>query len=414
MAIYDFFLSRNGAPVTRETYAGHKGRLFYDDATGEIRLSDGSTPGGFPIPITLATPTTAGGVKLGPGVELNSEQQIVIDPTGLDFSFGDFESLIGTYPEGHPKAGDDYAILKTSNPNEDAVFASNGTGSIKVVGEFEIYKPINGLSGALSDQPFFKVQTDGQIKILVPTPDPLEGAVEIVGSASGGSISPAVPGVMLHVTGNQDSFASIYADGIGGHGAFVGRRYNGTAENPTPVLNGQTISRFVAAGYTDAGFPAAGPGSIQIDAIEDYVDNKRGAEIKFLTAPLGGTVRTVVARINNQEGVVATKFTGPLTGNADTATTATNLAAGTNILAGTLSVDPDNIVKSSAQIQTFTLAGLTTNHKIVITSGTAVGYGLFISAAWASAVDTLSIEFQNFSNNDVNVTAKDIQYFAWV
>jgi hypothetical protein len=70
MAIYDFFLSRNGAPVTAETYVGHVGRLFYDDANGVIRISDGTTPGGSPIPITLATSTIAGGVKLGPGVEL--------------------------------------------------------------------------------------------------------------------------------------------------------------------------------------------------------------------------------------------------------------------------------------------------------------------------------------------------------
>ena len=416
MAIYDFFLSRNSSPViTAETYIGHRGRLFYDDETGELRISDGETPGGFPIPITLASTTTAGSVKLGPGVVLNTEGQIIIDSTGLDFSFGDFESLIGTYPAEHPREGDDFAILKTRNDNQDAVFASNGTGSIKVVGEFEIYKPDNGLTDALLEKPFFKVQTDGQIKIMVPTPDPLEGAVEIIGSESGGSISPAVAGVMLHVTGNQDSFASIYADGIGGHGAFVGRRYNGTAEDPTPVLSGQTISRFVAAGYTDTGFPSAGPGSIQIDAIEDYVDGKQGAEIKFLTAPLGGTVRTVVARINNQEGVVATKFTGPLEGNADTATTATNLAAASDILAGTVSIDPALVSRTSAAVQTFTLTGLTTDHKIVVTPGTALGYGIVIAAAWASAANTLSVEFHNYTGNqDINLPAKDLQYFAWI
>lgn len=416
MAVYDFFLSRNASPViTAENYIGHLGRLFYDDTTGELRISDGVTPGGLPIPITLASTTTAGSVKLGPGVVLNTEGQIIIDSTGLDFSFGDFESLVGTYPAEHPQEGEDFAILKTRNDDQDAVFASNGIGTIKVVGEFEIYKPDNGINGALSERSVFKVRTDGQVRILVPNPDPFEGAMEIIGSDTGGSLPPAVEGVMLKVTGNIDSIASIYVDAIGGNSAFVGRRYNGTAEEPTSVLNGETITRLAAAGYAADGFPFFGPGSIDIDAIEDFTNAGTGVEIKFRTAALGQTVRETVARINNQEGVAAIKFTGPLEGNADTSTTATNLAAASNILTGILSVDPVLVPRTSAAVQTFTLTGLTTDHKIVVTPGTALDYGIVIAAAWVSAADTLSIEFHNYTGNkDINLPATDLQYFAWV
>ena len=90
MAIYDFFLSRNGAASTPANYVGHAGRLFYESTTGEIRISDGTTAGGLPIPITLATETTSGGVKLGPGVTTNAQGQIIIDSEGLDFNFGNF------------------------------------------------------------------------------------------------------------------------------------------------------------------------------------------------------------------------------------------------------------------------------------------------------------------------------------
>jgi hypothetical protein len=104
-------------------------------------------------------------------------------------------------------------------------------------------------------------------------------------------------------------------------------------------------------------------------------------------------------------------FIGNLTG---TATTATNLAAATSILAGTLTIDPANINKTSASTQTFTLTGLTTSHKIVITAGTALTYGVSIVSAWASALNTLSITFHNYTGGGINLGSTDIQYFAWV
>jgi hypothetical protein len=109
--------------------------------------------------------------------------------------------------------------------------------------------------------------------------------------------------------------------------------------------------------------------------------------------------------------VTAGNVIGNLTG---TATTATNLAAATGILAGTLTIDPANINKTSSSTQTFTLTGLTTSHNVVITSGTALTYGVVIAAAWASALNTISIEFQNYTGGGVDLGSINIQYFAWV
>jgi hypothetical protein len=292
------------------TYLGTKGELFYIEATGEFRICDAVTPGGKPIPLAVASQTVSGTIKLGPGVITNSEGQIIIDSAGLEFSFGDFEAQVGTYPETHPKEGEDYALLSSINANQDIVVASNGTGSIKSIGQFEIYTPENGPNLSLLSPPVFLVQNDGQVKIRVPVVDPLEGAVEIIGSATGASQSPAVEGVMLHITGNKDAFAaSIYVDGVGGSGSFVGRRYNGDAIEPTPVLNGETITRWAASGYSTTGFPSLGPAAVQIDAIEDFVGTSTGTQIKFFTAALGTNNRVVVATIDNQDGVSATKFT---------------------------------------------------------------------------------------------------------
>jgi hypothetical protein len=127
------------------------------------------------------------------------------------------------------------------------------------------------------------------------------------------------------------------------------------------------------------------------------------------------TSGTVSATGNITGGnVAAATFTGNLTGTATTATTATNLTAATSILAGTLTIDPANINKTSASTQTFTLTGLTTSHKIVITAGTALTYGVSIVSAWASDADTLSITFHNYTGGGINLGSTDIQYFAWV
>jgi hypothetical protein len=90
------------------------------------------------LQIIVATNTDLGGVKLGPGVTVNDQDQIIIDSTGLDFSFGDFAATVGTYT-----SNTEYAILKAINDDEDVVIASNGIGSINVVGQFHVH-PTNG------------------------------------------------------------------------------------------------------------------------------------------------------------------------------------------------------------------------------------------------------------------------------
>jgi len=103
-------------------------------------------------------------------------------------------------------------------------------------------------------------------------------------------------------------------------------------------------------------------------------------------------------------------FYGPLSG---TATTATNLAAATSILAGSLSITPGLVGKQAVSTQTFTLTGLTTSHKILVTCGTDLSYGVFITASYASAANTVSIQFTNVSGAQTP-PALTLHYFAWV
>jgi hypothetical protein len=429
----DLWASR-AKKVDPATYVGQQNRLWYNPVTNSIFVSDGVTPGGAPVAlatganivanivtvnsvtstsgnveitgnlvitgdISPATETKIGGIKAGPGANVSNDGTLTIDTAGLPLSFGDFTANLN--------------VLTLVNEDQDMVLATMGNAEVQLVGDIGFYTP-NGLPPDLSNR-YFSASRDGQIKIIVPSTDPLGGAVEIVGSTSGETVIPAVAGVMLHVTGNNNEFATIYNDGVNNFSNYIGRRYNGTAASPTQVKAGNVICRFSGTGYGTTVFPAGAAASVSIVALEDFTDTQQGAQLQFLTAPVGSLTRQLVANIDVANGVSATKFTGNLIGNVTgTATTATNLAAATGILAGAISVDPVSVSGDTSSTQTFTLTGLTTNHKVVITAGTAFNSGLIIQAAWASADNTISIEFRNTTNQAINAGIKTIQYFAWI
>jgi hypothetical protein len=300
------------------TYVGTAGTLFYDEANGALRISNGITPGGSLISYPVASTTQLGGIKLGPGIELNSQGQIIIDSEGLDFSFGDFEAITGFYSDSTA-----YALLSSINADEDIVIASNGAGSVKAVGQFDIYKTNGSVTASLEDyEPFFRVKDDGQVRMLVPAEDPIEGAVEIIGSASGSYIPPGQAGAMLQITGNPELPARVYLDGNAEYASFVARRFNGTVAAPTAVLANQDVFRINATAATSSGMGGVALGQIRITALENQTTTAQGSKIVFTVTPIGSaaTSRVDVATISVADGMSATKFTGPLIGNASTVT----------------------------------------------------------------------------------------------
>lgn len=405
--------------VDAPTYVGEEGILFYNFANGVIRLSDGTTPGGVPIPYTIASNTTVGGIKAGPGANIAVDGTLTIDTAGLPLSIGNLEFIDTT--------------ITTLNPNVDLGLYTNGTGNINLVGAVNFYKPDGPISNR---RPFFQAKSDGQLTVLVPAEDSLSGGVEIVGSASGNIINPGQPGAMLHLTGNPNIATRFYIDGNGEYGAIVGRRWNGNVAAPTQVLAGQDVLRINSTAATNLNGGNVGNvamAQMRFTALENQTSTAQGSSITFTVTPIGSaaSARVDVANVTVANGITATKFTtagnitagnvsattftGNLVGNVTgTVGTATNLTAATSILAGSLTIDPANINKTSSSTQTFTLTGLTTSHKIVITSGTALTYGVVIVAAWASALNTLSIEFQNYTGGGVDLGSTNIQYFAWV
>jgi hypothetical protein len=383
MAIYDLFLSRNSAPVTLSNYVGHSGRLFYDSSNGVMRLSDGVTPGGIPIPITLATDTIAGGVKLGPGVVLNPQGQIIIDSTGLDFNFGDF---VATTELDAPFG----ATLSSANEDQDINIVSNGTGTVNVVGEFGVFKTDGTLSEILAIPPIFSVSSEGQVQMLVPEANFLEGAVTIVGSTTGLFLPPVNSGVMLHITGQYGVPgvpSRVYNDSQNAFSAFVARRYNGTVASPTAVLADEEIMRISGTAHNGTVLPGTGNQRFVFKALGNQTLTNQGGSIEVWTTPQNTTTIAKVATFDNADGITATKFKGPLTGNvtgnltgnADTVTNGV-YTAGDQTIGGTKTFS--NKITGSISGNADGTAGVATTVTLVATNSTAATHYLtFVDSA---------------------------------
>ena len=361
MAIYDFFLSRNNAVSNTANYVGHKGRLFYDSSTGVIKLSDGVTPGGVFIPYNIATETTVGGIKAGPGANVSVDGTLTIDTTGLPLSFGDFIANVN--------------ILTMASVNQDMVLATSGTAEVQLVGNIGFYRP-NGLPPQ-EDHRYFRATDDGQITILVPAADPAAGAVKIVGSASGQASPPINSGVMLHVTGNNNEASRIYNDGIDAFAAFVGRRINGTVASPTAVQAGDEIIRISSTGHNGTAVPGSGSARIVYQAIENYTPTATGSNISFWTTTVGSNVLAKVATVDSASGITTTKATiqGNLTVNGNivgNAVTTTAIIGTGNI--GTLNVSGVTTLDSAVVVTTANVK-ISANITYDITSGHATSNG---------------------------------------
>ena len=398
-SLQQLFTSRK--PYNASTFIAGKGKVFYDEISGALRIGDGVTPGGSLISYPVASPIQIGGIKLGPGVVLNSDDQIIIDSTGLDFSFGDLASTIETYTDLT-----DYAVLKTINDDEDLVLASNGAGGIHIVGEFRVHATNGGLTATLESTPAFEIKADGQVTMLVPALDSTEGAVNIVGSATGLFLPPVNTGVMLHITGQYDTPAipsRLYNDAQGSFAAFVARRYNGTVASPTAVLADEELMRISGTAHNGTTIPGTGNQRIVYKALGNQTLTNQGGYIELWTTPLNSTTIAKVATINNVDGITATKFTGPLTGNvtgtATTATYAQSFNTGTLVSTAVLATTATNAAfaysfNTGTLVSTAVLATTATNAAFAYSFNTGTLVANAVSAQSATTAGTVTTAAQ--------------------
>ncbi len=251
------------------TWVGDYGTIFYNEATGTLRISDGETPGGNPL--TLVS-------------------------SDFEFTFGDF---VASTPE------DGSASLSSLQDNQDINIYSNGTGAVNLIGEVNVFAP----DGSIYErEPIFRVSNDGQVRMLVPDADEVAGAIEIVGGLDGVFQPPVNPGVMLHITGIAGTPgvpSRLYNDSQNAFSAFVARRYNGTAASPTAVLNGEEIMRISGTAHNGTSIPGTGNNRIVFKALGNQTLTNQGGTIELWATPQNTTTLAKVAVVDNASGITA-------------------------------------------------------------------------------------------------------------
>jgi hypothetical protein len=284
------------------TYDQNTKKFFFDTVkSGEgIRLYQNNV-----LALLPATTNTLGGIKLGPGVELNGSDQLVIDPTGLDFSFGDFYAYVANGAGDAPAA-----YLSSINVNQDIVIQSNGTGQIDIIGRFGIY-PVDGPLNARD--PVFAVNDDGDVSattlnIVNKSDLGLVAPLNVTINEQGLTRAPAiVTGSVAQFTGRDNRAPLIVLDSYGFDstrnitgGEFTFRTGRGTNQTPSPILSGDIIGNVTAAGWASGnGYGGVGVGGIRIIADENFTSTTRGSRVEIYTTPKGTITPTRIVTIDD-------------------------------------------------------------------------------------------------------------------
>lgn len=72
--------------VTMDEFVGDVGTIFYDEDTGEMRISNGENPGGTVVTtLPIASNVILGGIRIGNGLTIDSNGLVAV--TGVS-SFG--------------------------------------------------------------------------------------------------------------------------------------------------------------------------------------------------------------------------------------------------------------------------------------------------------------------------------------
>jgi hypothetical protein len=345
------------------TWVGDYGTIFYNEATGALRISDGTTPGGNPLTLIASD---------------------------FQFTFGDF---VATTP------ADGSASLSSVNINQDINIYSNGTGAVNVIGEFNVFNPDGDI---YSRNSIFRVSNDGQVRMLVPDADAIAGAIEIIGGLDGIYQPPVNTGVMLHITGIAGTPgipSRIYNDAQGAYSGWVARRYNGTAASPTKVLANDEIARFVANAYTGGGWKATGAGRLSIYANENQENTAQGGRLEMWACPNGSTTQNKIIVVDVANGITAAAgyFRYDIaTGNStvtQSAGAAKNIGVTCNGRTGQITTNNASIAKGSSV--TFTV----TNSFV-----TAVTDTVILNIQSGATVDSYAITVSRVQVGSFNIT----------
>lgn len=427
--------------------------------------------------IPVATDTKIGGVRAGPGANIGNTGLLTIDTAGLPLSFGNFtannniltlvnvdeDMILETSGNAEIQLIGNVGFYKSNgggvpDPSARFLFASND-------GQLTIFVPVEDpIAGGMeiigsATGNFIAPGAPGTMLHLTGNPnvscrlyqDSLGSYSSFVGRRyNGNTASPTqvladedvlrfnataatdagmgnVAMAQISITALEDQTTTAQGSSITFTVTPIGSPASSRVDVATiTVANGVTATKFTTAGTVTATGNITGgnlsgtliTGTLATAAQPNVTSVGTLTSLTVTGNVSGGNLITggLISATGNITGgnVAGTTFTGNVVGNVTgTATTATNLTAATSILAGSININPTAIGKNTTSTQTFTLTGLTTSHKVIVMPQADFSYGLSILAAYPSALNTLSVQFQE-QGGGVDPPAFNLAYFAWV
>ena len=348
------------------TYVGEKGRLFYNELTGALRLSDGVTAGGQPIGVDANLVTAASIVPdvdnvHGLGTELLRWEHLHLGDGGIYFdgsgyptpqtvpylpgaqihniipavdngvNLGDPTHRFGNVYLGYRGL---YLADSVTDQNINITVNSgtlflNGVENLRLgnlaIRDTTLTSSTNNLDisiGATDDTGFFYVKRKAQFDNIT------FGATQAMVSfnASGGAEPLTIfPDTVMQTTGRPNKNSRIIQRSYGSSGEVGGdNAYSvwasyvarGNVANPSAVKANDILSRLSSNGYGTTTWGAGGT-RIESVALENFTDSAKGSKINFWTTPVGSIVSQQVASIT-ATGISANSITFTTDGSVQT------------------------------------------------------------------------------------------------
>lgn len=349
MAIQKVFSSLS-KKANISTYVGEAGRLFYDTQNGQLRLSNGTTPGGVAVSISANVVVSESLVPEADnvysiGTESLRWNHIHLGSGGAYFNTATPQTvpyLPGAISSSLIPTTDNGASLGNSNHRwanaylgtrglylTDSVtdqniniIATNGTlylngaqnlavGNLTII-DTTLTSKTNNLDisiGATDDTGVFYVKRKAQFDNTAF--GPTEPMVSL--NASGGADPTTIfPDTVLQSVGRPNKNSRFIQRSYGSTGTVGGdNSYSvwgsyaarGNVSNPSAIKANDILSRISSNGYGTSTWNSGGT-RIESVAEENFTDSAKGSRINFWTTPTGSIVSQLVASVNSV-GLVA-------------------------------------------------------------------------------------------------------------
>jgi hypothetical protein len=346
MSIKKIWGTRTGA--NDETYIGNKGTLFYNETDGELRLSNGVTPGGVAISVRAdlivaqrLTPGLDNNNAYGLGDETKRWWDLHIGDGGVHYN-GFADPQIVPYIPGEqvddiiPTLDNDidlgdpthrfanlylgYQGLFLADETTDAninITVDSGTLYIDgaenlrlgnlAIRDTTLTSANNTLDisiGDAGDTGFFYVKRKAQIDNTT-----FSSTQAMLGINASGVEEPATifPDTLVQAVGRPNKNSRVVQRSYGSTGVVGGDNAyavwasyaaRGSVTAPAALKANDILARLSANGYGTTTWGSGGA-RIEFVALEDFTDLAKGTKINFWTTPAGQIASQTVASINS-------------------------------------------------------------------------------------------------------------------